>query len=129
MCISTITLHEYKKNCCELPQYTMQTLLANLEHVSAFTQPGYGHCPFFSMPCLQFLHFLFYAGPHSCVTLALSCMIYKDFECKYESKNGDASVPFRPVQTEAKRPFPMHKNGNRTGRGQRNGKCSRLFQS
>ena len=32
-------------------------------------------------------------------------------------KNGDASVPFRPVQTEAKWLFPMPKNGNGTGGG------------
>ena len=32
-------------------------------------------------------------------------------------KNGNASVPFRPVQTEAKRPFPMPKNGNGMGGG------------
>ena len=42
-------------------------------------------------------------------------------------KNGDASVPFRPVQTEVKRPFPMPKNGNGTGGGRRDGKCSRLI--
>ena len=32
-------------------------------------------------------------------------------------KNGDASVLFRPVQTESKWLFPMPKNGNRTGGG------------
>ena len=44
-------------------------------------------------------------------------------------KNGDASVPFRLIQTKVKWPFPMPKNGNGTGGGRCDGKCSRLFQS
>ena len=72
MCISAMTLHENKKNCCELPQYAVHTLPANLKHVSEFTQPKYdGHCPLFYMPCLQSLHFVLYAGPHSCVTYSI----------------------------------------------------------
>ena len=41
--------------------------ICQLEHMTEFTQPGYGHCPFFSMPCLQSLHFVFHARPHLCV--------------------------------------------------------------
>ena len=47
-------------------------------------------------------------------------------------KNGEVSVPFRPVQTEVKRPF--HAQKMETGRdgGRRrasDGNCSQLFQS
>ena len=41
-----------------------------------------------------------------------------------DKKNSDVFVPFHPVEMEVKRSFPMHKNGNGTGRGRRDGKCS-----
>ena len=43
-------------------------------------------------------------------------------------KNGDVFVLFSPIEMEVKRPFPIHNNGNRTGGGQCDGMCSRLFQ-
>ena len=49
-----------------------------------------------------------------------------------KKKSGDVSVPFRPVQTEAKQPFHAQKNGNGTVQGTATGKrwtCCRLFQS
>ena len=47
----------------------------------------------------------------------------------YSRSKKTVTLPFRSVQTEAKRPFPMPKNGNGTGRGRHDGKCSPLFQS